>query len=162
MSWARWALVTAALAGCGSDSATAPPASGNNTVSGTIQGVKWTKAPSAYWIGTPTPPSAFLFLFENPTACSSITNVNWDKIIGNEQVLEIELHEMAAKAFRVPMDAGVAYLRGNYNPSAEAGTVTIGNVVPGKSVTGTFDATFVGEALKGTFEASYCAAGVEP
>jgi hypothetical protein len=158
-AWKTLALVVA-LGGCGSSKTEA--GAGSGTVSGTIMGTAWTMVRSAYWIGTPAPPNVFVFLFESSTSCSSITNPNWDKVIGNEQLLEIELHQMTSKTFQVPGDAGIAYLRGSYNPSAEAGTVTVASIVPMTSLSGSFDARFAGERLQGTFEAAYCAAGVEP
>ena len=60
------------------------------------------------------------------------------------------------------MDAAVAYLQGFFNPSADAGTVTIGRINPSENIVGSFDAKFMGDALEGTFDAMYCADGVEP
>ena len=163
-----------ALGGCGAKAATGESGSGGsgsggsgaapNTVAGTVQGVPWTSVASAYWIGMPSeaPPAAFIFLFESPTTCASLTKPNWDKFIGNEQVLEIALRDTALATVRIPQEAGIAYLRGEYNPSGDAGTVTVSKVTPAKSITGAFHATFVGDALEGKFEAVYCADGVEP
>jgi hypothetical protein len=156
----RWAVLVL-LASCGG---TSSDGGGANSVSGMIQGNSWTQLASAYWIGMPSapPPAAFIFLLETPTACAAISTPNWDKIIGNEQVLELEIRQPAVATLPVPAQAAAAYLRGDYNPSAESGTVTLTGITPGQSVTGSFDARFAGEALRGTFEAAYCASGVEP
>jgi hypothetical protein len=156
-------MVLVASLGCGGTSGGGGPG-GSNTVVGTIQGVKWSRVASAYWIGMPSapPPTAFVFLLESPTSCQAISTANWDKIIGNEQVLELELRDPSTTTLQVPAQAAAAYLRGNYNPSAESGTVTVSRLTPGQSLAGAFDARFAGEALAGTFEASYCASGVEP
>jgi hypothetical protein len=159
----RWMLVLV-IAGCGGMSSSSGSPSGPNGVSGKIMGVGWNHVAAAYWIGMPSapPPTAFVFLLESPTTCAAISTANWDKIIGNEQVLEIEIREPALATLQVPAQAAAAYLRGDYNPSAESGTVTVTGIDPGKSMTGSFDARFAGEALAGTFEATYCASGVEP
>ena len=156
-------IVLVAGLGCGgtsSDGSTGGP----STVAGTIQGVKWSRVASAYWIGMPSapPPTAFVFLLESATSCAAISTPNWDKIIGNEQVLELELREPALTTLQVPAQAAAAYLRGAYNPSAESGTVTVSRLTPGQSLAGGFEARFAGEALTGTFEAAYCPSGVEP
>jgi hypothetical protein len=152
------ALALLAALGCSGGGA------GANSVSGVVTGKAWTSIASAYWIGMDSagPPAAFIFLFEDATPCSAITVANWDKLIGDEQLLEIELHDTAVKRFAIPQDAGIAYLRGNYNPSGESGTVTVTSVEPGRRMAGAFDARFAGDALAGKFEAVYCANGVEP
>jgi hypothetical protein len=161
----RWAVLLL-LAGCGgSGSGGATDGGGGpNTVAGKVQGHQWSQVGAAYWIGMPSapPPAAFVFLLEAPTPCAAISTPNWDKIIGNEQVLEIEVRDPAVATLQVPAQAAAAYLRGDYNPSAESGTVTLTSIVPGKSLAGSFDARFAGEALRGTFEAVYCPSGVEP
>jgi hypothetical protein len=169
MTRAALALAVAAMvtiAGCSSGAGGSPGGedAGANSVSGVVTGRPWTTIASAYWIGMASsgPPAAFIFLFESPTPCSALTVANWDKIIGDEQLLEIELHDTAAKAFQIPQDAGIAYLRGNYNPSGESGVVTITSVEQAKRIAGSFTARFAGDGLAGRFEASYCANGVEP
>jgi hypothetical protein len=155
-----WALLL--LAGCGGGSVAVD--AGTNTVSGTIQGVPWRSVAVAWWIGEASapPPTAFVFVLESPTTCAAISVPNWDKIIGDEQVLEIQVREPAVKTMQVPAEAAAAYLRGEYNPSAESGTVSLSSINTGKSLVGSFDALFAGERLKGTFEATYCPTGVEP
>jgi hypothetical protein len=157
----RWALIF--VLGC-SGTPSGEGAGGPNTVSGKIQGVSFDHVASAYWIGMPSaaPPAAFVFLLESPTTCAAISTANWDKIIGDEQVLEIEIRDPAVKTLAVPAQAAAAYLRREYNPSAEAGTVTLSRIDAGKSMSGSFEALFAGEKLAGTFEATWCASGVEP
>jgi hypothetical protein len=159
---AGWVLL--GLLGCSSAGGGVTADAGANTVSGSIQGVPWRSVASAWWIGMPDapPPTAFVFLLEKPTACAALSTPNWDKIIGNEQVLEIEIRKPAVATMQVPAEAAAAYLRGEYNPSAESGTVTVSRIDAGKTLAGSFDARFAGEPLNGTFEASYCASGVEP
>jgi hypothetical protein len=156
-----WAVLL--LFGCSGGTATTADA-GANTVSGTIQGVPWRRLGSAWWIGMPSapPPTAFVFLLESPTTCAALSTPNWDKIIGDEQVLEIEVRSPAVATMKVPAEAAAAYLRGEYNPSAESGTVTLSGIDPGKRMAGAFDALFAGERLAGRFEAAYCPSGVEP
>jgi hypothetical protein len=158
----RWAVLLL-LAGCGG-SGGGMTGDAPNTVSGTIQGHAFSRVAAAYWIGMPSapPPAAFVFLLEAPTTCAAISTPNWDKIIGDEQVLEIELRAPAVATLQVPAQAAAAYLRGDYNPSAESGTVTLTSIRPGESLAGSFDARFAGEALRGTFEAVHCPSGVEP
>ena len=160
MKGAGLAVALAALAGCGKESA--PAASG--TVSGAVTGTAWNRLASAFWIGKASapPPVAFLFLLESPTSCAALVHANWDKFIGNEQVLEIELRDTSARGFRVPGEASAAYLRGEYNPDADGGSVTVSEVTPGQSLAGSFDLTFAGDALRGSFQAGYCPDGVEP
>jgi hypothetical protein len=154
-------------AGCGGTSAETPGgsvATGKGTVSGMVNGARWTTVASSFWIGKPGAgsPPAILFLFEAPTTCAGISAVNWDKNIGTAQVLEIGLTEAAPRTFQVHQDLSVAYLRGDFNPDADKGTVTVSKVNPTMSITGAFDISFGADALTGTFEALYCAAGVEP
>jgi hypothetical protein len=151
-----------ALAGCGGGTASTESPAG--TVGGAIHGATWNRLASAFWIGKPSaaPPVTFLFLFETPTTCAELTSPNWDKIIGNEQVLEIELREAARRTFQVKQDASVAYLRGEYNPDGDGGTVTVTGVTPAARIAGSFDLTFAGQSLRGSFDAAYCADGVEP
>jgi hypothetical protein len=138
---------------------------GKGTVAGMVMGTKWTSVSSAFWIGKPgagSPPGIF-FLFESPTNCSAISLYNWDKVIGNEQVLEFGVKEVAAKTFSITArEASAAYLHKDFNPDADDGTVTITSVMPNVSLTGTYDLKFGTDSLKGSFEAAYCANGVEP
>ncbi len=159
----RAILIAAALAGCGGSS---PSGDGgaNRTISGSVQGIAWTNFATALWIGKPSAgsPPVIVFVLEAPTPCSAISAFNWDKFIGDHRVLEIATRETAARAFTVPSEASVAYLRGAYNPDADAGTVTVTALSPAMSMTASFDATFGGDRLAGTFEATYCPDGVEP
>jgi hypothetical protein len=159
-----------ALAGC-SSSGSAPSSGapsdggGPGTISGAVTGTSWTTLANAYWIGKPGLGSApiIVFLFETPVMCSTITNFNWDKTaIGDSQLLEIAVKEVATKTFQIPVEAGVAYLKGFYNPDADMGTVTISQINPMQNIVGSFDAKFMTDSLTGTFDATYCADGVEP
>jgi hypothetical protein len=169
VSWraSSWSTTLAlALTGCsGSSTSPASAPSEAGTISGTVSGTSWTSLSNAYWIGMPSAgsPPLIVFLFEGPMDCATLTNVNWDKTaIGDKQLLEIGVMQSKAGTFQIPMDASVAYLKGFFNPSAEVGTVTVGQINATQNVTGSFDVTFAGDALKGSFDAKYCAGGVEP
>jgi hypothetical protein len=161
-------LTVAAIAACNGAASDASPdaaAGGAGTISGTVNGTKWTHVSSAYWIGKPSKGSAPLiaFLFEAPMDCATLVNPNWDKAaIGDKQLLELDLVKAMAGSFAIPMEADVAYLRGAFNPSADAGDVTIDELNANKNLVGSFDVTFMGDPLKGTFDATYCPNGVEP
>jgi hypothetical protein len=159
----RAILFAAALEACGGSS---PSGDGgaNRTISGSVQGIAWTDFASALWIGKPSAgsPPVIVFVLEAPTPCTAISAFNWDKFIGDHRVLEIATSETTVRAFHIPSEATVAYLRGAYNPDADAGTVTVTALDPAKRLTGTFDAAFGGDRLAGTFEAAYCPDGVEP
>jgi hypothetical protein len=159
------ALLAVVLVGCsgGSSAHDLGPAKGG-TISGAVQGKQWSVVRSAYWIGKPSAGSApvIVFLFETPKSCSDLALANWDKILGSTQLLEIAVVDAAVASYAIPSEADVAYLYDNYNPSADAGTVTVATVQPAQNITGTFDATFGSDSLAGTFDATYCAEGVEP
>jgi hypothetical protein len=167
MSCALCAAIAAtlAIAGCAGDRSGAPASSSAGTISGMVQGVEWTSFSDAYWIGMPSAgsPEVIVFLFEGPMDCATLANVNWDKTaIGEQQLLEIGVLKSMTGTFAVPMDASVAYLKGAYNPSADAGKVTLDVIHAGVSLSGSFDVTFMGDPLKGTFDAKRCPDGVEP
>ena len=162
-------LALVAVAGCSSTSshgaADGSAGAAPGTISGTVHGTKWTNLSNAYWIGKTSPgsPKVIVFLFEAPMDCATLKNVNWDKTaLGEKQLLEIGVLETMTGSFQIPKDASVAYLRGAYNPDADAGKVTIETIHPSKNLVGGFDVTFMGDALKGSFDAKYCADGVEP
>ena len=94
--------------------------------------------------------------------CADISSFNWDKTIGTNQVLEISLKEPVLRTFMVKTDAYEAYLRGDFNPEADSGTVTVTQINPAASIKGSFEAHYATDSLKGTFDATYCATGVEP
>ena len=165
------ALLLSAACSAGNNAASTAPAvdpagknPGGNAISGSIQGVAWNALPAVYWIGMPSaaPPVTFVFLLERPTECAALSHSNWDKIIGDEQVLEIQLTDRGPRTFQITQDAAAAYLRGNYNPNADSGSVTITDVAPNSSLTGTFHTSFQGDTLTGSFHATYCPEGVEP
>jgi hypothetical protein len=156
------------VAGCsGSDAA--PPAGsarpmGSGTVSGTVQGVPFTSIASAWWIGKPATGSAptQVYVSDAPLTCSDLATAGWDKLLGDKQLLEIYLAGEAPKEYEVLVDMDAAYLKEPYNPSAEAGSVTITASSAGKNIVGSYDLTFAGDNVKGTFDAGFCADGVEP
>jgi hypothetical protein len=156
-------LCLLAAASCG-DGGAPPAGGGGNSVSGTVNGTRWTKASSAYWIGKPSAgsPPAILFMFESAMSCSTLTNFNWDKVLTTNQFVEIALTEAKPRAFQIHKDASLAYQRGDYNPDAESGMVIISEVTPSKSIAGSFDVKFGSDSLKGTFSAIFCPDGVEP
>ncbi|MBI5532137.1 MAG: hypothetical protein HY898_05460 [Deltaproteobacteria bacterium] len=158
------------LAACGSDQGTGTtPGSSDGTISGSVQGAGWTSLQSALWISKAGAPTAVVFLFEAKAACADISAPNWDKNLGASKLLEIQTVDSAPRTYSVSNDpdsgartATVAYLYGNYNPNADSGSVTIESVIPGRSLSGSFDVGFGTDGLKGAFKAAYCAGGVEP
>ena len=163
MSRTRWAAVLVLVAAaCGSE---APRCStGPNSVCGSVNGNAWNQVAAAYWIGMPSAGSApvIVFLTEVPLRCQDISVVNWDKVIGNAQVLEIGLSAEATRAFQVPAEASESYLRGELNPEADSGLVTITAIQPAQNIVGSFQARYRTDQIQGTFDATYCASGVEP
>ena len=135
-----------------------------NSVSGSVNGVRFDSLSSAYWIGMPSPGGAplVLFLFEKPATCDSMADYNWDKLLGDAQLLELGTLRAEAGTYPVPTEAYAAYLRGEVNPDAEAGTLTLSTLTPGKEAKGTFEFHYGADVLKGAFDAEYCAKGVEP
>jgi hypothetical protein len=135
-----------------------------NQVSGSVNGVRFDSLSSAYWIGKPSAGGApmVLFLFEKPASCEALGQANWDKVLGDAQLLEIGTLRAEAGKYPVPTDAYAAYLRGEVNPDAEAGAVTVTALNPNRDAQGTFEAHYGAEVVKGTFDAEYCPGGVEP
>jgi hypothetical protein len=159
----RLAALICLVASCGS-SGRGGDGQAAQTISGSIAGLAWPAYASAYWIGKPgagSPPT-ILFLLEATTPCAAISTFNWDKFIGDERVLEIAVDGTVPGTYPLRAHGSVAYLRGNYNPDADAGSVTVTAVTPGSALAGSFDAHFGGDRLLGSFQAAYCAAGVEP
>jgi hypothetical protein len=137
---------------------------GRATVAGAIAGAPWTAVSAAYWIGNTgagSPPT-IIFLLEAPTTCAAISTEGWDKALGEARVIEIGIKAAAAGTYQLVRDASVSYLRGDFNPDADSGTVTIGAVSARASISGSFDLRFAGDALEGTFDAAFCPQGVEP
>ena len=155
--------VLLSLSGCAG--AKADPASGANAISGSIQGTSWSKLSRAYWLGKPSRGSSpfILFLFDSPVECAALVNPNWDKTLSADtQSLEIDLLDSEVRVHDVGNDVAVAYLKGFYNPDADAGSVTLDAVNDAQNIAGNFDLTFGADALNGKFDALYCAEGVEP
>jgi hypothetical protein len=94
--------------------------------------------------------------------CADITMASWDKNLGNAQVLEIGLPDAMVKTYQVKMNASVSYLRGDINPDADDGTVTLSQVTAGTALNATVDVKFGTDALKSTFSAAYCPNGTDP
>jgi hypothetical protein len=59
-------------------------------------------------------------------------------------------------------DAFAAYLLGDYNPDANAGSITVTATAPTVDMKGTFQLQFLTDSLTGAFDAKYCADGTEP
>lgn len=167
----------AGTAGSGGSAASpdgAAPKTGSGTVTGTVNGVAFTMIASAWWIGKPGAGSAptQIYLSNATLACSDITAPGWDHLLGNDQLMELDLADSAPKKYSVGTDMDASYVKEPYNPSAQAGSVTITTTNTGKNIVGTYDLTFAtgsgdgsvaaGDNVKGTFDAAYCADGVEP
>ncbi len=133
-------------------------------MTGTIQGNPFTTIASAWWIGKPAPGSAptQIYLSDATLACADLATAGWDKLLGNKQLMEFDLAGEAQKKYEVGVEMDASYVREPYNPSAEAGSVTITAASSGKNIVGSYDLTFAGDNVKGTFDAAFCAEGVEP
>ena len=162
MDAGRDASVEPSDAPSGGDAVADAGAMGSGSVSGTIGANAWPSVMSALWIGNPQSNPTEIFLFDAPVACASITSPNWDKPLGNTQILELGVNGTTARTYAVPAEADVNYLRAQANPTADSGSVTIASITPTTKIVGTFTAKFGADTLTGSFEAIYCAAGVEP
>ncbi len=149
--------------GGGGQTSTRDPTAG--TIAGSVHGTQWNALSNAYWIGKPAmgSPPVILFMFEAPVACADIVNPNWDKTAtGSRQILEVALLDSAARTYQVMTDAFAAYLLADYNPDANAGTITVGATTPSVDMQGSFQLQFLNDSLTGTFDAKYCTDGTEP
>jgi hypothetical protein len=144
-------------------SSSAPAAPGAGGVNGTIMGNGFAAVPSAHWIGTSPPGETRLFIFDTAVGCSAIMATGWDKgLSATAQVFEFAMAGTMARAYNIATDADANYLRGDVNPSADGGSITLTVVNAGRNVAGTFDLMFQSDHVTGTFDAAYCANGVEP
>ena len=89
-----------------------------NAVQGTVKGRSFSGVGSAYWIGKPgagSPPT-MLFVSEAALSCADVSAAGWDKVIGDQQLLEIALTAADPRAYAIGTDADANYLGGAYNP----------------------------------------------
>jgi hypothetical protein len=136
-----------------------------NAINGSVMGMNFVAAATSYWIGHPSAGGAQtqIYLADERLPCQAISAPGWDKTIGaSSQVLEMGLAAATVSTFTIRTDADANYLGGPYNPSADAGTVTVAVVHPSQNIAGSFDLHFGADTLSGTFDASFCATGVEP
>jgi hypothetical protein len=159
----------AGAAGTTGDASATPGGSG--TVSGTVNGVSFSKILTAWWIGKPSAGGAPTQIYVSDVAlkCSDITAAGWDHLLGTGQLIELDLADSAPKKYVIGTDLDASYVKDPYNPSATAGSVTITKTNAGKNIVGSYDLTFAssagdagGDQVTGTFDAAYCADGVEP
>jgi hypothetical protein len=150
--------------GSGGAGAAGGPATGTGTVNGSVMGNPFTTIATSWWIGKPGMGSAptQIYLSDATIACSDLATAGWDKLLGTKQLMELDLAGEAPKKYEIGVDMDASYVREPYNPSAEAGSVTISASTAGKNIVGSYDLTFAGDNVKGTFDATFCAEGVEP
>jgi hypothetical protein len=155
---------SAGSAATGGAGAAGGPATGTGTVNGSFMGNAFTTIASSWWIGKPATGSAptQIYLSDATLACADLATAGWDKLLGTKQLMEFDLAGEAPKKYEILVDMDASYVREPYNPSAEAGSVTITDVTSGKNIVGSYDLTFAGDNVKGTFDAAFCAEGVEP
>jgi hypothetical protein len=171
----RTAIVTFAVAHLAACSSASPPpddgrADGGaslpgNAISGSVMGMAFTTVASSYWIGHPSAGGAptQVYLSDERVGCATLAAPGWDKTLAaSSQLLEMGLAGSTAITFHVPAEADANYLVGNFNPSADGGTITIAALNSGKNIVGSFDIAFGTTTLTGTFDAPFCEAGVEP
>jgi hypothetical protein len=149
----------------------------------------WIERPDARSTGGPIA-STVVYLFSKPVGCDKLTVPKWDETgePGDTLNLEIEMAWSGASpptappavfypavapgsaAVPPPGTAAVFYQVTPMQPpgapselTASAGTVTLGAMVSGARVAGTFDASFAkGNSLAGRFDAAFCPGGREP
>ena len=157
-------------------------ASGQTTVSGTINGAPFNTAATTFFIGHPDVASTtVVYLFSKPVNChdSAIQfgTMGWDtRLPVDTQVLKLKTFGTTAATYTVvkppatgtpsPGQALAAHELIKATPvqtSSGSGTVTLTSVTPGTLVQGSFSVAFTGtDQLNGTLEAAFCDVGVEP
>ncbi len=161
-------VVAGSGSACGTSSTSGGAAAGSlpgNTINGSVMGMNLVVAATSYWIGHPSVGGAQtqIYISDEKLPCQMISAPGWDKTIGtSSQVLEMGLAAAAVSTFTIRTDADANYLGGPYNPSADAGTVTVAEVHPSQNIIGSFDIHFGADTLSGMFNASFCETGVEP
>jgi hypothetical protein len=155
----RRAFAALAVTACGGSGSVA-----GDHIDGSIAGNQFGNVAASYWIGAPSAgsPPVILFVLETFLDCEAISSFNWDKTIGVSQVLELAVPALDVNTFEVPSEATVAYLRGDLNPDATSGHITVATYTAGVDLAADFDAGFGADSLHGAFDAQYCATGVEP
>lgn len=149
------------------------------TITGSVNGMPFSAAMTALWIGMPdpnTPPVTVVYLFEKPVSCSALTNAGWDATLGAaNQDIEMKAAGAAPGVYTVvggnpaALAAGEAVVNHSLltaNPTeqvASAGsTITLSALNTNRDATGSFHLTFPNGTLEGTFDAAWCLTGREP
>jgi hypothetical protein len=160
-----WLLLIASCGGSGATPQDDAVGLGKGTISGTIKGHAFRTAASVFWIGKPDRGALPTQVYVSDAAldCEGVSGAGWDKLVGDNQILEIDLNGSSAMTYAIGSDADANYVGGSYNPSADdGGTIVVDTIETGKHIVGSFELAFASEALTGTFDAPFCAEGVEP
>jgi hypothetical protein len=149
------------------------------TITGSVNGMPFTAAMTALWIGMPdpnTPPVTVVYLFEKTVACSALTNAGWDAALGaTNQDIEMKAAGTAPGVYTViagnpaALAAGEAVVNHTIltaNPTEQiasaSSTITLTALNANRDATGSFHLTFPNGTLDGTFDAVWCPTGREP
>jgi hypothetical protein len=155
----------------------------------TVASAWWIQHPDPRTAGGP-PAQTVVFLFSKPVPCDKLNVTGWDETNepGDTQNVEIKMAwsgatppvpPPAATFPAVPLSpgtvppAGKAWVFYQVTPhqppgtpseiTARSGAVTLDELKPNTSVSGTFTATYSsGGMLTGAFDAAYCPTGIEP
>ena len=154
------------------------PASGagSGTISGAVNGASFTSVATSYVLGAPDDAATtVVYLFSKAVACSDLTAPGWDTRIANgTQFVELKMFGTTPATYKVvttltpaPGEASVNYtLSATTGTPAEqsggGGTVTLNDVQPSTSASGSFALVFGTSHLDGAFESAFCAGGHEP
>ena len=154
------------------------PASGagTGTISGAVNGASFTNVATSYVLGAPDDAATtVVYLFSKPVACSDLAAPGWDTRIANgTQFVELKMFGTTPATYKVvttltpaPGEASVNYtLSATSGTPAEqsggGGTITLKDVKPTTSASGSFALVFGASHLDGTFESAFCAGGHEP
>ncbi len=147
-----------------------------NSIAGSVGGMTFDTAASAYRIGSSDDPATtVVYLFSKEVKCAELATPGWDKRINDHtQVLEMKEIGLTQSRYAVttsptpgPGEAAVNYTLSSrtgtpVETQASTGSVTLIRVALGTGATGLFDLKFGGSALTGTFDAAFCLEGHEP
>jgi hypothetical protein len=125
-----------------------------------------------FWIGSTGDPSRIeLYLIETTASCEEISMSHWRESVRPSDLMGITLGGTTPGTYTVAADTppapGHAYLLHEIDQAnpvidsvGEAGTVTLFEVKPGESLSGSLVATFSTGTLEAAFRATWCPTGI--
>ncbi|MCA9494735.1 MAG: hypothetical protein KC621_32625 [Myxococcales bacterium] len=149
---------------------------GSGTVAGTLDGHPFDHVEAAWLAGAPDDASTtVLFVLDAPVTCDELSEPGWDtRIEDGTFALEIKLIGQDPGDYPVPADGRPSGGESDDNltltsttaapseVSATEGVVTLADLVPEDSASGSFDLVFPTGTIAGSFEASFCPGAHEP